>query len=125
MTETEKIYHFECPLCKGAFDAVAVLPQEDDGWEDIICPFCQKPVAQIPGILKVDILNLEPLLSRANYRYLCDNFEDSLADYEAAMKLAPKDKRITEALSYKIPMMTTSANPTRRLVVPAAACPCA
>jgi hypothetical protein len=105
LAETEKIYHFECPLCKKAFDAAAVLPQESSGWEDIICPYCQKPAAQIPGALQTDPRNLDLLLSRAQYRYLCDNFEDSLADYDAAMKLASEDSRITEALSYKIPMM--------------------
>jgi hypothetical protein len=103
VAETEKVYHFECPLCKKAFDAAAVLPGE--GREDLICPFCQKPAAQIPGALKTDILNLDLLLSRAQYRYLCDNFEDALADYDAAMKLAPGDSRLSEALSYKIPMM--------------------
>jgi hypothetical protein len=103
--ETEKAYHFECPLCKKTFDAVTVVPAEYRGWEDIICPFCQKPAAQIPRALKEDLRNLDLLLSRAQYRYLCDDFEDSLADYDAAIKLAPEDPRISEALSYKIPMM--------------------
>ncbi|GHU07035.1 hypothetical protein FACS1894151_00760 [Spirochaetia bacterium] len=82
---SDRTFHFDCPSC-GPFDVYA---EGVTLFEDISCPGCGKITGQIPARLAPDLRNVDIFKTRAEHRFLCDDFEGAENDIATAIELAP------------------------------------